>query len=713
MLQIIQYQKSGEITIADLPDIKLAPNGVLVKNYFSLISSGTERTSVETAQASMIGKAKSRPDLVKQVIDNIKKEGLLATYEKVMNRLDNYKELGYSSAGVVIDSNVEEFRKGDRVACAGTAYHSELVFIPKNLAVKVPENVSLEEAAFTTLGAIALQGVRQANVRLGENVVVIGLGLIGLITVQLLKANGCKVIGFDVNENNFELAKRFGCDYTFVLNEESVKLVHSATNGYDADSVIITASTKSNEPIERSIEFARKKGRIVLVGVAGMNIPRKGFYEKELEITISCSYGPGRYDFDYEQRGIDYPIGYVRFTEKRNMETVLQLLSQKKLDFSSLITHRIKIEDGLRAYDIITGKTNEPHIGILIKYDPNKNENISCTRKNLKHKYSKEDNIKVGFIGAGNFAKSYLLPHLQKSKVSLISVGTRKPINAKSVAEKFNFESYTTDPFEIIKNDKINTVFIATNHDSHGKYVIECLKEGKNVFVEKPLCINLDELQEIKRIYDGFTDEKPVLMVGFNRRFSKQFGLIKEFFKDRLEPFVINYRVNAGFIPKEHWIQQPEQGGRIIGEGCHFIDIFDYLIESNPVSFYSSTIRSNNGITKNEDNSIITINYQDGSIANLIYVANGDKAVSKEYCEIFSGGKTAIMDDFKKIKLYKDNTLKSYSFNGKKGHKEEVEYFIESVEGKKDFFTSWNFWDTTKITILVSESILKNQVVFL
>ncbi len=429
MLQIIQYQKTGEISVEELPDIKLGNNGILVQNYYSLISAGTERTSVETAQASMLGKAKSRPDLVKQVIENMKREGVLATYSKVMNRLDNYKELGYSSAGIIIESNVEEFRPGDRVACAGSAYHSELVFIPKNLAVKVPNEVEIDEAAFTTLASIAMQGIRQANIKLGENVAVIGLGLIGLITVQLLKANGCKVIGLDISDRNFKLAEELGCDSTTIFNNNSLSVVESFTNGYGTDAVLITASTKLNEPIEFAIRFARKKSKIVFVGVSGMNIPRNGFYEKELEITISCSYGPGRYDYDYEQNGNDYPIGYVRWTEKRNMEAIIQLLHQKKLDFSKLITHKIPIDDALKAYDLITNKTNEPYLGVLIEYDKElKSSFIRSKSINVKPTQSK---ITIGFIGAGNFAQSYLIPNLNNENVSLINVSTRTPINSK------------------------------------------------------------------------------------------------------------------------------------------------------------------------------------------------------------------------------------------------------------------------------------------
>lgn len=702
MLQIIQYQKNGEITIEDLPDIACPPNGILVKNYYSLISAGTERTSVETAQASMIGKAKSRPDLVKQVIDNIKKEGLLATYEKVMNRLDNYKELGYSSAGVVIESKVSEFKPGERIACAGFAYHSELVAIPKNLAVKVSDNVSLEEAAFTTLGAIALQGVRQAKVNLGETVVVIGLGLIGLITVQLLKANGCFVIGLDINDRNFQLAKEFGCNHCLLFNEDSAKLIESITNGNGVDAVIITASAKTSEPLEKAIEFSRKNGRIVIVGVLKIEAPRKGFYEKELEITISCSYGPGRYDYNYEIKGIDYPFGYVRWTENRNMEAIVRLLSERKLNFEKLITHKIPIEDGLKAYDLITGKLDEPYLGILIKYNEEIKKDFSYIRK-TKQTSSLTSNIKVGFIGAGNFAQSYLLPYLKDKKVEFLKVATRTPINAKSVAEKFGFNYYATKPDEVLEDKEINTVFIATHHSSHGRYVIEALKENKNVFVEKPLCIKEDELNSIREIFEKGNAK---LFVGFNRRFSKQFGLIKEFFANTKEPFLINYRVNAGFIPSEHWTQRIEEGGRLIGEGCHFIDIFHFLIEDEFEKLNVNVLDSN--INKNiiNDNLILTIKYKNGSVANLVYHSNGDKGIEKEYCEVHSGGKSARLIDFKEVHLSSHNKLKKYKFDGKKGHKEEIDRFYEYVKENKDTGLSFNsIYQTTLITIKASELI--------
>jgi len=713
VLQIIQYQKSGEIFIEELPAPKLKSGGVLVQNIYSLISAGTERTSVETAQASLIGKAQSRPDLVKQVLDNVKKEGLVATYEKVMNRLDNYKELGYSSAGIVLESSVEDFKPGDKVACAGSsANHAEIIFVPKNLTVKIPNNVSFEEASFTTLGAIALQGVRQADVRIGENVAVIGLGLIGLITVQLLKANGCRVIGLDINANNFDLAKKFGCDECTIINEDSVKIVETFTKGYGTDAVIITASTKSNKPIEYALEYARKKSKVVIVGVTGMNIPRTTFYEKELDLRISCSYGPGRYDPIYEEKGIDYPIGYVRWTEKRNMEAILNLLSERKLDFNLLITHKIPISDGLRAYDIITGKIKEKYIGILIEYSSEIKDLSKELRKiDLNTVPIKDSDVRVGFIGAGNFAQSYLIPPLQKIGIPLIGLTTSKPVNAKTTAKKFDFKFATTETKDIFSNDEINTIFIATRHDSHAKFVIEGIKNNKNIFVEKPLAINENELNEIEQTIKDYNFDK-VLFVGFNRRFSQPIQSIKKFFSDIREPLLIHYRVNAGFIPLNHWIQDPSQVGRIIGEACHFIDTMVYLTGSLPVSVFAESIISHNTQTKNDDTVSIVIKFEDGSVGNLLYLANGDGSVPKEYCEVYGGGRTSIMHNFQEVIFYKNSKIKKQKFDGKKGHQQEIQHFINICLGKeKPQLSLDEIIAVTKATFRAIQSLEKKQLV--
>jgi len=716
MKQIIQYQKTGKISIEKLPSPTLKSKGIIVKNIYSVISSGTEKTSVETAQASIIGKARSRPDLVRQVLDNMKKEGLLPTYEKVKNRLDNYKEMGYSSAGIVINSNCEEFSVGDRVACAGTGYasHAEEVFIPQNLAAKIPSSVNLDEAAFVTLGAIALQGVRQADPKLGENVVVIGLGLLGLITVQLLKANGCNVIGLDVDTSNFEIAKKLGCEFCFESNYDSLKNIESATNGYGTDAVLLTASTKSSEPIQLAMMMARKKSKVVVVGAIGMNVPRKDFYEKEIDIRIACSYGPGRYDYQYEEYGVDYPIGFVRWTENRNMQAILDLLSHRKISFSPLISHRFNIEDGIKAYDLITGKTKELYRGILLHYPENiKEKPASLNRIEIKgnininiHKI-----VNAGFIGAGNFAQSNLIPHLNLPEVQLKGVVTSDSINSKSVGDKFGFEFASTNYKTITENDSINTIFIATRHDSHSKYVMESIKNTKNVFVEKPLCLNYDELKTIIDLYND-SPKKSVLRVGFNRRFSKPFEEIKCFFQNSIEPLIINYRVNAGFIPKTHWIQDPLQGGRIIGEGCHFIDIMQFLTNSKPISVYAEKIESSNAQVNNFDNVVITIKFANGSIGNLLYLANGDNSVPKEYCEVYSSGKTAVMKDFKENVFYSNNRKITKRYDGKKGHKEEIIDFINAINGKADHkLTFESICLTSLTTFRVLESLQQKKII--
>ena len=426
MLQVIQYQKTGEITIEALPRPQLRPGGVLVRNLYSLISAGTERSSVETAQASLLGKVRSRPDLVRQVIDNFNREGLVATYEKVKTRLDNYKDLGYSSTGVVVESSVDEFRAGDRVACAGVGYaaHAEMVFVPKGLTVRIPEGVGFEEAAFAALGAIAMQGVRQADARVAERVVVLGLGLIGLLMVQLLKASGCSVFGLDISERNFQLARQLGCDMCAISSHEAVPSVEQFTRGFGADAVVITAATTSNSPIELATQFARKKAKVVIVGAVSMDIPRMPSYEKELDFRMSCSYGPGRYDKDYEIHGRDYPQAYVRWTEKRNMEAVLDLIAQKKLDVKSLVTHTFCVQDALAAYDIVTHKTEAPHLGILISYPTLLEDTVQRTSEQRtidipSNGTPRASGVAIGVIGAGNHTQSYLLPTLEKMHAGL------------------------------------------------------------------------------------------------------------------------------------------------------------------------------------------------------------------------------------------------------------------------------------------------------
>ncbi len=705
MLQVTQYQKTGEMFIEELPFPALREGGVLVRNYFSLVSAGTERSSVETAQASLIGKAKKRPDLVKQVRDNVKREGLKATWEKVKTRLDNYAQLGYSSAGVVLQSSVEEFKPGDRVACAGAGYasHAEIVFVPKNLAVKIPADVDFDEAAFTTLGSIAMQGVRQADVRIGENAAVIGLGLLGLIAVQILKANGCRVIGLDVSDVHFDLAKKLGCDRCLLSSYDSLPQVDSFTRGVGTDAVIITAATKSNEPVELAIEMARKKSAVVVVGAVGMNIPRNPFYRKELDFRISCSYGPGRYDGDYEERGVDYPIGYVRWTENRNMQAVLDLIAAKKLDVKSLETHRFPVAKALGAYDLITGKVKEPYLGILLSY-PQSGE---MTRKVTVNAATRTaDAPTIGFIGAGNFAQSYLLPPLKQSGAILKGVMTVNPVKAKSAAKKFGFEFCAGSAEDVMADSQ--ALFIATRHDSHARYVIEGLKAGKHVFVEKPLAVTRQELEEIKKAYARADGQ--LLMVGFNRRYSPPFQDIKSFMSDVNDPLVITYRVNAGFIPRDHWTQAVDQGGRIIGEGCHFIDCMSFLTGALPASVYAESIGSDNSRMTDADNVSIIVKFSNGSIGTLIYLANGDKGLGKEYCEVSGGGRTAIMNNFSDVTFFKNGGRKKVKHDGGKGHRQEVAAFLKAVKGESRAIIPFDsLYATTLTTIEAMESLKTKQ----
>lgn len=710
MLQAIQYQKTGELHVKELPAPELKPKMIVVQTHASLISAGTERTSVSTAKASMLEKVRTRPDLVKQVVDMAKREGVMSTLEKVRTKLDSYKALGYSAAGVVVESSTDEFAPGDRVACAGGGYasHAEVIAVPRNLAVKIPEGVSFDEASFTTLGAIALQGVRQANVRLGEAVAVIGLGLLGQLTVQLLKAAGCRVIGLDINERQFDLAREFGADALVVSGPGALGSIESFTRGIGCDAVILTAGTSSNGPMELAIQAARKKGRVVVVGAVGMDIPRSPFYEKELEITISCSYGPGRYDPNYEEEGQDYPVGYVRWTERRNMEAVLDLIAAGKLNVGRMITHRMPITEAERAYDIITGKIEEPYIGIVLNY-PDRGDRAMARTIQVNQVAAKSGALGIGFIGAGSFAQSYLLPTVKTAGSRLVAVATTTSVNARSVAEKFGFEEAATDADALLKRPEIDGVFVATRHDSHASYVVKALQGGKQVFVEKPLAITREELAVIRELAEAGRDR---VMVGFNRRFSEPLRGIKRHFNGVGEPLSMLYRVNAGFIKLDHWTQAESQRGRIIGEGCHFIDCMQFLTGARPLSVYAAAIGSSNEMIRNADSVSITIRFSDGSVGTLVYLANGDPSIPKEYFEVFGGGRSAIMNNFRDLTLAQGRKTKVDKFNGDKGHAEEVKLTLQAMKsGGAMPIEFQSLYDTTLATFAAVESLESGEVV--
>lgn len=701
MLQVVQYQKTGKLSVEEFPVPQIKVGHILVRNVCSIVSSGTERTSVETAQASLLGKAKARPDLVKQVLDNVKKEGLAATYGKVKNRLGNIKELGYSSAGIVVESMVDGIKVGDKVACAGTAYHAEYVLVPKHLITRIPETLDLSEAAFTTLGAIALQGVRQADVRVGETVAVIGLGLIGLLTVQILKANGCRVIGLDIADGTFDLATQLGSDLCLSSNPQASGSVRSFTRGYGCDAVIVSASTPSNEPVELALQLLRKRGRVVVVGSVKMDIPRQLFFEKEADLRISTSYGPGRYDPEYESEGHDYPIGYVRWTENRNMEAVVQLMVEQKLTVAPLITHRFPIREALKAYDVVTGKSRQRSVGVLIDY-PEEGITVASRRVDLAPHRTSVGQIVAGFIGAGNFAQSYLLPPLKASGVRLKGVVTGTSVHSKSVAEKFGFEFCSTDPDEILNDKDINTVFIATRHDTHASFVKHALAQGKHVFVEKPLAISRSELDELSTTRGRYG--ATALMVGFNRRFSAPLRDMKAFLKNVHGPLMITYRMNAGALPPNHWAGMSKQGGRIIGEACHIVDCMTYLTGSKPISVVATPGGSTRTGSSTED-VIATISFANGSVGNLIYVTGGDTSLPKEYCEIHGGGISVVMDNFQRVLFHTGGKVSRRKYDGTKGHREEMRHFLDLVAGKvKEELSFESMSDTTMVTFLILES---------
>jgi predicted dehydrogenase/threonine dehydrogenase-like Zn-dependent dehydrogenase len=680
--QLIQNFKTGELYVDEVPVPSLSTGFVIIENKFSLISSGTERGTVKVAQASLLGKAKQRPDLVAQVLQNIRKEGISATLKKVQTKLDSLKALGYSSAGVVMasmDKN-SKFQAGDRVACAGQDYasHAEVVSVPQNLVARIPDNVSFEEAAFTTLGAIALQGVRQAEPRLGENVCVIGLGLLGQLTCQLLRANGCHVLGIDLSDRLIALASENSADMAINRSQPDLeKICSSFTNGFGFDSIIITAAAPTNDPIELAAELSRKKGKIIIVGAVKMEVPRDPhFYRKELDLRMSCSYGPGRYDSSYEEDGMDYPHAYVRWTEQRNMEAFLALVSKKLINLKPLITQQFEIDEAEKAFDIVLGKTQEPHIGILLRYPENEK------KKQTRIQIVEADKIKTavitaGFIGAGSFAQSYLIPNAKANGVALHTVSNARGITSKNVAQKFGFGFSSSSAEDVINSTEINTVFIATPHNSHASLVSAALRAGKHVFVEKPLSIDyagLEEVMEAKKVSKG------VLMVGFNRRFSSAAQEIQKKVAALNEPVVMNFRVNAGIISKEHWIQKPDiGGGRIIGEMCHFFDLMEYMSGAHPIKVYAESIQTENDKFVNQDNVVITVKFANGSIGTLTYVSNGDTSMPKEKLEVFCGGLVGVIHDFRNVVIHNNGKETKTECTGK-GHREEVNAFMNAIQ---------------------------------
>ncbi len=710
MQQLTQKLKSGSMKILEVPIPALLDGFLLIKNHFSLISAGTEGNTVKTARKGYIGKAKERPKQVKQIVDVFRSQGSLQTYRSVMKKLEAYSPLGYSCVGKVIDTGreVKDFKVGDLVACGGLdASHAEVVSVPINLCVKLEQDADLSLSAYNTLGAIALQGIRQTGLQIGESCTIIGLGLLGQLTTLILKASGVKVIGIDIDPAMVKLAQRAGADLPLLRDEAGIEnKIMDFTKGLGSDVVIITAASSSLDPINFAGAISRKKGTIVVVGAVPTGFDRDPhFYKKELQIRMSCSYGPGRYDPEYEEKGIDYPAAYVRWTEKRNMQAFQELIYSKKIDVGYLTTHTFKLEEAPAAYDMILAKS-EPYLGILIEYDASKKIDLKKRKIDLKlPAMSYEPSVvNIGFIGAGSYAQSHLLPNVPKNNdVSLKGVMTTTGTSSRSVAERYGFDFCTTNEKDIIENDDINTVFIATRHDSHANYVIEALKAEKHVFVEKPLCLKIQELDDIRKCYELSATSYQLLMVGYNRRFSP---LIRKIKKELGEgPMAMTYRVNAGDIPKESWIQDSEfGGGRIIGEVCHFVDTLTFLSGSLPVSVYANAMADPSNLN---DTLNVTLTYQNGSIGTISYLANGDKRVPKERIEIFSHGTAAIVDDFKKLTTYSNGKKKRKKLLSQdKGQKEEVKQFVNAIlNGTAEIISFKEIYNTSLVTFKITDSI--------
>jgi predicted dehydrogenase/threonine dehydrogenase-like Zn-dependent dehydrogenase len=719
MKQVLQDFKSGKLTVADVPPPVVQQGRVLVRAAASLISAGTERMTVDMGRKSLLGKARERPDLVKQVIQKAKNEGLINTFNAVRSKLGSWAALGYSAAGIVagVGEGVTEFQVGDRVACAGAGYasHAEALSVPKNLCVRLPDEVSFEEGAFGTLGAIALQGVRLAEPTLSEAVVVIGLGLLGQITVQLLKANGCRVFGIDLDPQKIELARKIGAD-AGALNDDAVKrTVMDWTRGRGADAVLITAATSSNQPVELAGEISRLKGRVVAVGLVGMDVPRNLYYHHELTLKVSMSYGPGRYDPEYEERGHDYPFSYVRWTEGRNIEAFLDLVAEGRVNVGALVTHRFQIEEGERAYQLISGETKEPYLGIILRYDTEHEleRRIETTAASAKAASSAamQESVRLGLIGAGGYAQGMLLPNFKASGAQFRAIATASGVTARNVGEKYGFAYCVSGADEVINDTEVNLVVIATRHDLHASLAERALRAGRHVFVEKPLALSDEELQ---RVLDAALSSEGRLMVGFNRRFSPLARAAQEFFAGRQTPLSISYRVNAGRIPRSHWIQDPrEGGGRIIGEVCHFIDLMQYLTGAPTTRVYAESIASRNEQIVDEDSVFITLRFADGSNGQIGYLAEGDKAMPKERIEIFCDGKTFIIDDFRSATSYRNGREEQTRLrNQDKGQPEEVRKVCQVVlEGRAAPIALEDLAATTRATFRILESLRTGQAI--
>ena len=711
MKQLLQNIKTGKASIEDVPMPTPREGQALVQVATSLVSAGTERMVVEFAEKSLVGKARSRPDLVKQVLDKARREGVVNTMQAAFNRLDQPMALGYSSAGTIIalGKSMTGFKVGQRVACAGGGYavHAEYNVVPRNLLTPLPKNVDFESAAFTTLGAIALHGFRLAEPQLGENVAVIGVGLLGLLTIQIASAAGCNVLGIDLDPKRIALASSLGLDAVSRQRAESTSQLFTANRGFDV--VLICADTPSNDPVELAGIIARDRARVVATGAVGLTLPRKIYYEKELSFINSRSYGPGRYDSNYEENGQDYPLGYIRWTEGRNFEAVVDLMQSGKLKVKPLISHRFPIEKATQAYDVITGKKKDTFLGVLLTYPAGKTkEERKVVFPSIVNR--KSEIVNLGVLGAGLFANSVLLPSIKKvDGIQLVGIASSGGLHAQHAGKKFGFKYATSSDDEIINDPNINTIAILTRHDSHAELVVKALKAGKHVFVEKPLAINSEQLSVISK--QLAKTDNCLLLTGFNRRFAPLAESLKSQVSGLRSPLHAHYRINAGYLPPNHWTQDPNiGGGRIVGEACHFIDFITFLVGAAPVSVTAHAL-SNEG-KYSEDNVSMTFTFPDGSIGVVDYLANGDKSFPKERMEVFCSGMVAVLDDFVSLQITREGKMKEERGAQDKGWVNEWRAFVKAIqEGGEPPIPYEQLIDVTKSTFAVVESLRTMQTI--
>ena len=729
MKQVLQSYKSGVLKLTEVPIPALKGGHVLVRTVASLVSVGTEKYMLELARKSLVGKALARPDLARQVIAKAQAEGVLEAWRQAMGRLDTPMPLGYSSAGVVMDvgPGVEGFTVGDRVACAGSGYagHTEVASAPSNLCVRIPDGVDFESAAFVALGSIALEAVRMARVSLGDTVVVIGLGLLGQIAVQILNTAGCHVIGMDISSQKVEMALQHGAESVASDYHQLSAICCQRTASYGADSVVILAATSSNEPLEQAAELCRERGRIVATGLVGLEIPRKPFYDKELELIVSRAWGPGLYDPSYTEKGLDYPIAYARWTAKRNMVEFLAQLAKRTVRVDHLITHRFPFERALEAYEFILGG-KEPYMGVLLSYPESEVQGLESRVVWLRQQMADSNHppsaigrrpsaiihqpLAIGLIGAGQFATGTLLPAMKGLKdLRFRGVATSTGLSARHVAEKFGFGYCTTDYHEILNDPEIALVFIFTRHGSHPRFVTEALTTGKHVFVEKPLALNLEQLRVVVETFDvrDYSSVQTLLMVGFNRRFSPFAQWLKERFAQVDEPLAVHCTVNAGFVPRDHWVHDPEQGGgRIIGEVCHFVDLIQYLTGSLPVRVYAETIKARG--YQPSDNVTITLRMANNAVGSITYVAGGDKRYPRERVEVFGGGAVGVIENFKAATFTRGGRKRHIRnwLSVDRGYRDEIKVLVAAIRsGGQSPVAFEEYVYTTLATFAIEESL--------